>query len=303
MARPRRQVSKGPALQVFKFGGSSVGSPEAVRMAAGHVMAAKGHVVVVVSAMQGVTDLLLAAAQAAHGGNMEDADAAADVFQERHQALIKALVPSVRAASELTGILQQSTDELRSMCRSVAILRELTVRTRDAVVARGERMLARIFTAFLEQRRRRATYLDATEIIHTERRHQALWPAWSTCERNVRDRLLPLLRRGVVIVPGFIGLGPDGELVTLGRGGTDFSAAILARSAHAGSVTLFKEVDGLMTADPRHVKDARVVPELHYREAAELAYYGAKILHPRTMMPLVEAGIPLFIKNLSLIHI
>src|SRR5688572_33100377 len=100
-----------------------------------------------------------------------------------------------------------------------------------------------------------------------------------------------------MVMPGYLGRGADGEVVTLGRGGTDFSAAILARSLGARAVTLFKEVDGLMTADPRSVPVARLLPELHYREAAELAFYGAKVLHPRTMIPLVDRKIPLFVRN------
>ncbi len=136
------------------------------------------------------------------------------------------------------------------------------------------------------------------DVIQTERRHGALWPDLPRCEQAAKKVLAPLLRAGrVPVVPGFIGRGPDGEVATLGRGGSDFSAAIVAAIVDAGSVTLFKDVDGLMTADPKAVPDARVLPELHYREAAELAYYGAKVLHPRTMVPLAHKRIPLFIKN------
>src|SRR5205085_9127518 len=123
--------------------------------------------------------------------------------------------------------------------------------------------------------------IDAAELIVPERRLGANWPNLPHCERAAKKKILPLLAHGkVVVIPGYIASGPDGALVTLGRGGSDFSAAIIARSAGARALTLFKEVDGLMTADPKSVPDARVIADLHYRKAAELAYYGAKVLHP-----------------------
>ena len=135
-------------------------------------------------------------------------------------------------------------------------------------------------------------------MIIAERRSGTLWPNFPKCERAAKKSIAPLLDRGaVVILPGYLGRGPAGEVVTLGRGGSDFSAAIIARSVGASLLTLYKEVDGLMTADPKSVPAARVLPELHYREAAELAYYGAKVLHPRTMIPLADRKIPLLVRN------
>src|SRR6266550_1402814 len=140
-----------------------------------------------------------------------------------------------------------------------------------------------------------ADYVDATGLIFTERRLGSVWPDFRKSERAAAKVMRAF--DGPVVVPGFIATGPDGEVTTLGRGGSDFSAAILARTLGARSVTLFKEVDGLMTADPKSVPNARVLDEVHYREAAELAFYGAKVLHPRTMIPLVDREIPLFIRN------
>ena len=213
-------------------------------------------------------------------------------------ALVRQTLVVPKSLEALSAEVERSTAELVAMCDGVRILRELTPRAEDAVVARGERLLARLFVALLGERRRRATYVDATEVIFTERRFGSLWPDFARCEKAAARKVKPSLRAGaVVVLPGFLATGPDGELVTLGRGGSDFSAAIVARALHASSLTLWKEVDGLMTADPRSVDDARVVPELHYREAAELAYYGARVLHPRTMLPLVERGIPLHVRN------
>jgi aspartokinase/homoserine dehydrogenase 1 len=284
--------------EVYKFGGVAVGSAEAIRRAVGHVRRAAPHVAVVVSAMNGVTDLLLEAGEAALHGDRARCEAAVGQFESRHFDLIDELIASRAAAERLRRVIAASAHEMTSMTESIAVLKELTVRTQDALLARGERAVAAIFTAALEESGTAAACVDAVDVIHTDRRFGALWPNLASCERAAKKIVVPLLaNRVVVVMPGFIATGPDGSVVTLGRGGSDFSAAILARSAGAAKLTLFKEVDGLMTADPKSVPDARVIAELHYREAAELAYYGAKVLHPRTMIPLVDRQIPLLVRN------
>src|SRR5205085_869929 len=226
-------------------------------------------------------------ARSAKGGDPEAARDATEGFSARHHDLVRKVVTGRAAAAALLQDIDASTHELLAMCESIAILRELTRRAEDAVVARGERVLARIFAELIG-----AEYVDATELIVLSRRLGSLWPDFAKCERAAKSITAP-----VTVVPGYIALGPDGETVTLGRGGSDFSAAIMARALGARSVTLWKEVDGVMTADPKSVPNARLVEELHYREAAELAFFGAKVLHPRTMIPLVERGIPLFLRN------
>ncbi len=285
-------------IDVLKFGGVAVGSAEALRLAAGHVRRSGPRSVVVVSAMNGITDLLLDCARAAVDGERDVFRRNAAEFERRHTALIEELIHNHRASGELQVAISDATRELLAMAGSIAVLRELTPRAQDALVARGERILARIFTAFLNEQDVRASYVDAAEVILAERRSGTLWPSFNRCERAARKMIVPLLDDGdVVVIPGYLGAGPDGEVVTLGRGGSDFSAAILARSLGARSVTLFKEVDGLMTADPRSVPTARVLGEIHYREAAELAFYGAKVLHPRTIIPLADRHIPLYLRN------
>ena len=240
--------------------------------------------VVIVSAMQGVTDLLLEASRAALNGDRIAYEFAAEQFASRHRDVVSTLLPENR---RLENEIEKATTELRSMCDSISVLHELTPRAADVLVARGERLIARIFADYIG-----ATYIDATEVIFTERKLGSLWPDFRKCERAGAK-----ITGARVVIPGYIASGPDGEVVTLGRGGSDFSAAIIARSLNARSVTLFKEVDGLMTADPKSVPAARLLGEVHYREAAELAFYGAKVLHPRTMIPLVDRGIPLFVRN------
>lgn len=284
--------------EVFKFGGVAMGNAEAIRLAAGHIGRVAPNVAVVVSAMTGITDLLHEVSQAALLGNRETYDRAATKFAARHEEVVSDLIRGRRDSDALRQMIGASTRELLSMADSIAVLRELTPRANDALVARGERVLAAIFTAFLNQEGIKTTLVDATEIVITERRLGSVWPNLQKCERAAKKIIEPLLADGTaVVMPGYLGRGADGEVVTLGRGGTDFSAAILARSIGARGVTLFKEVDGLMTADPRSVPSARLIPELHYREAAELAFYGAKVLHPRTMIPLVDRKIPLRVRS------
>jgi aspartokinase/homoserine dehydrogenase 1 len=283
---------------IFKFGGVAVGNAEAIRIGLGHVRRAGANVAVVVSAMNGITDLLLEAGQAALRRDLARCEEAAAEFESRHLALVSELIASKRRAEELVNVIRDSAREMRSMMESVSVLEELTPRAQDALVARGERAVARIFAGAAQETGIDAAYVDAADIILTERRLGTLWPNLAKCERAAKKHILPLLADGkVVVIPGYIASGQDGKLVTLGRGGSDFSAAIIARSVGARALTLFKEVDGLMTADPKSVPAARVITELHYREAAELAYYGAKVLHPRTMIPLVDRRIPLFVRN------
>ena len=285
-------------IDVFKFGGVAVGSPEAIRCAVEHVRRAAPGVAVIVSAANGITDLLLETGQAALRGDQETYLGRTKQFEARHHELIAALITNRARAERLRATITDSTNEMLSMANSISTLRELTSRAQDSLVARGERMLAQIFVEVLRENGIDAEYVDAPDVIHTERRLGSLWPNFLRCERSAKKLVLPILESGrVVIMPGYLGSGPDGEVVTLGRGGSDFSAAILARSLHARAVTLFKEVDGLMTADPKSVPTARLLGELHYREAAELAFYGAKVLHPRTMIPLVDRKIPLFVRN------
>lgn len=284
--------------EVFKFGGVAVGNADAIRVALAHVSRAAPGVAVVVSAMNGITDLLLEAGQAALRRDRARCDEAAAQVESRHRELVAELVASPDRADALNAIITESVRELRSMTESIAVLGELTPRAQDALVARGERLVAAIFATAAIEIGIDAVYVDATEVIQTERRLGTLWPNLLKCERAAKKNVVPLLAaRQVVVMPGFIASGPDGSVVTLGRGGSDFSAAILARSLGARALTLFKEVDGLMTADPKSVPAARVIADLHYREAAELAYYGANVLHPRTMIPLVDRRIPLYVRN------
>ena len=287
------------SYRVFKFGGSSLVNGGAISQVSKIIETSepKRGLVVVVSAMGGMTDLLLNMVNRAAEGDLSTLEKAAEEFKERHYDAIKELVEDVDQV-KLCQDVDRAVTGFRSICDSVGVLRELTPRTVANTVSRGERMMARILTATLARQGLDAEYLDATDLIKVVPSPLGMFPESADCDRAAETVLKPKLDAGtVVVIPGFIAEGPDNELVILGRGGTDFSAAIIGSSLRADSVTLYKEVDGILTADPRHVEDSRVINELHYREAAELAYYGAKVLHPCTIIPLNERQVPLFLKN------
>lgn len=284
-------------VDVYKFGGMAVGSAEAIRTAVGHIHRVP-RVVVIVSAMNGITDLLIEAGNAAVRGDRDACHRAAAAFERRHASLLPQLFRSEKQRRELRNLISETGAQMRALTDSIGVLREFSLRAHDSLAARGERLLARIFADFARQQGLDVMYVDTTSVVFADRKNGNIWPDFIKCDRAARQIVNPILDAGkIVIIPGYIASGPDGEVVTLGRGGSDFVAAIMARSLNARALTLFKEVDGLMTADPKSVPNARVLPELHYREATELAYYGAKVLHPRTIIPLLDRNIPLFVRN------
>jgi aspartate kinase len=180
----------------------------------------------------------------------------------------------------------------------MSILGEATPRTLDAIAGLGERMCVRVLAAALDTSGIAAEAVDATRLIVTDRRFQDAHPDLTATERATRATLNPLLDAGkVAVVTGFIGATPEGTPTTLGRGGSDYSAALLGAALRADDVWIWTDVDGVMTADPRLVPEARTISSLSYREVAELAYYGAKVLHPKTIRPVIEAGIGLRVCN------
>ncbi len=286
------------AVEVHKFGGASLADGAAVAHALDLVVeVAAPRAVVVVSAMAGVTDALLALAERALAGDREAVASGLAALADRHADAAHAVVRRAAQRRALLAALRATLDDLGARLEGVASLRELTPRTRDYLVARGERLSARLVAAGLAARGVNAPYEDATALIATDGVFGGAFPDVVATERQVRARLLPLLAAGArPVVPGFIGTAPDGSVVTLGRGGSDLTATVLARALRAASVTLWKDVPGLMTTDPRLVPAARVVPQLNVREAAELAYYGAKVLHPRALIPLARSPRPVFVR-------
>jgi aspartokinase/homoserine dehydrogenase 1 len=284
-------------IEVWKFGGASVADAAGVRRAAGLVTGHRGPLVVVVSALAGVTDSLLAGAQRAAAGDRSVADAVRDAFLRRHRALVLALIPSGEERRQLLAEVDAAASGYRELTGAVAALADLSARASDALLARGERTAAAVLAAALRVSRRPARVVDALDLVVTDGRHGAAAPDLAATARRARRILTPLLGRGVTpVVPGFLGRAPDGSLTTLGRGGSDLTATLLARVLGARRAALWKDVPGILTADPRSVPDARLIPQLHHREAAELAYFGSKVLHPRALIPLDGSRIVLTVR-------
>ncbi len=286
---------------VMKFGGTSVGSAEAIERATGlirHTLESYPRVVVVASAMSGVTDLLLKGANTAAAGDGVIYLEVALALRQKHAEAIEALLLEGADRSQVSAEITRLLDRFEALCKAVHILGELTPRARDAISSMGEQMSIRLVAAYLRQVGQPAEAVDATDLILTDSTFQAAVPRMAETTKRTEARLRPLLNNGAVpIVTGFIGQSPDGVTTTLGRGGSDYSAAILGQALKADEVWIWTDVDGVMTADPRFVPNARTIPTLSYREVSELAYYGAKVLHPKTIRPCVENGIPLRIKN------
>jgi aspartokinase/homoserine dehydrogenase 1 len=284
----------------MKFGGTSVGSAEALTQAAGIVLeqANKWDLVVVVSAMSGVTDALTRGALTAASGDDQTYRGIVTDLRARHYRAVDTLLPSDGERTQLLTTVDGYLDEFAAFCRSIHILGEVTPRAMDAVTSLGERINARTLAALLRHKGARSEAVDACELIVTDDTFQNAAPLMEATRARVSTRLLPLLGEGVIpVVTGFVGATEEGVTTTLGRGGSDYSAAILGTCLDSEEIWTWTDVDGVMTADPRIVPDARVIPVLSYSEVGELAYFGAKVLHPRTIQPVIERGIPLWVKN------
>jgi bifunctional aspartokinase / homoserine dehydrogenase 1 len=283
-------------LTVHKFGGASLADARSMRNAVALAARRDGPVAVVVSALAGVTDALLEAA-AAVGKNAGRIEEIAAELVRRYRQAILAVVAAGSVRRELLATADRLFEELALLSRAPVFVRDLSAGAQDALLSRGEEMSARIFAAGLTAAGRPALFVDPLGLIATDGRFGGASPRLAETDRNVRRVLAPMLKKGIVpVVAGFYGAAPDGRIATLGRGGSDLTATLLARGLSARAVFLWKDVQGILTADPRVVPDARVVPQLNIREAAELAYYGAKVLQPRALIPVGRRAIPVFVR-------
>ena len=285
-------------LEVWKFGGASLADAAAIRKAAELATGHPGPLVIVASALAGVTDLLLGGAHAAVTGDTRQASRVAAAFLVRHRKIARELLPAGAQRRALLAAIDAAAREYRELCAAVAVLGHLAPRASDMLVARGERMSATMLAAVLTTSRRRAVYADALQIVATDDEHGGAAPDVAETTRRAQRVLRPLIAsRRLPVVPGFIGTAPDGTVTTLGRGGSDLTATLLARALGARQVVLWKDVPGILTADPRLVPDARLIPHLHHREAAEVAHYGAKVLHSRALIPIAGTRIVLRVRS------
>jgi aspartokinase/homoserine dehydrogenase 1 len=269
---------------------------------------------------------LLEAAEHAVAGRLDAAEKAAETFRQRHHAAARIAVKDRTALRDVQAAFDRSATEFGELCRAVSVLRHLEPRTRDAMVCRGEQLAARLLTAAIASQqpsafakatadkqalrpqaasrksqavsRKPSAFVDALSIVRTDDAHGGAAPLIPETAAEARRALKPLLAAGVIpVVTGFIGRAPDGSITTLGRGGSDLTATLLGRVLGARRVVLWKDVPGILTADPRLVPDARLIPELHHQEAAEVAHYGAKVLHPRALIPISGTRITLHVRS------
>src|ERR1700686_352401 len=288
------------ALQVMKFGGTSVGDATCIARTAQIIAnaARENPCVVVVSAMSGVTNRLIEAAQKSATGDSSEGGNLTNVLRSQHAAALEALIQEPQARQHVMLKLDGVLNEAKRLCDGTALLRELTPRTLDEISSLGERLSAPIVAAAVAVLGLRSESIEATELIVTDAFHGGAEPHMELTRHRAQKRLRPLLSQGTVpVVTGFIGATEGGKLTTLGRGGSDYSATILGAALDANEVIIWTDVDGVLTADPRLVAEARTIPVISYREAAELAYFGAKVLHPKTLNPVAQAAIPVWIRN------
>ena len=291
-------------MLVMKFGGTSVGSGERIAGVA-ELVASRlpEEPFVVVSAMGGVTDALLALSRAAREGNREAASAALATLGERHHAAVDALGLDPAAAAGLREEIGRELARLDGLATGVSLLGELSARTTDAVCAAGELLSASLVAAALARRGVAALRVDPRAWMATDATFGAAVPDEAEIARRAAERLLPERAAGkLVVTGGFVGAAPDGTTTTLGRGGSDYSAALLGAALHdagapVSAIEIWTDVDGILTSDPRIVPSARLVPEVGYAEAAELAFFGAKVLHPATIRPAIARGLPVKVRN------
>lgn len=287
-------------LHIMKFGGTSVGDAQCIENVIEIIEAAshQSRLIVVVSAMSGVTNKLVEAANYAAEGQSELVMAILEGLRAQHEAVVNALIRSEAERSRTNRKIAALFEEGKRLCQGTVLLRELTLRARDSISSLGERLAAPLVAAALNERGTAAESIEATELVVTDSCHGAADPLMDPTSERCDACLRPLLQQGVIpVVTGFIGATTHNVLTTLGRGGSDYSATILAAALKATEVIIWTDVDGMMTADPRLVPNARTIPEISYREAAELAHFGAKVLHPKTLRAVTRCGIPLWIRN------
>ena len=288
----------------MKFGGTSIGTVAALAQVLSmiiHESKRWDRILIVASALEGVTDMLLEAAHLARLSNRRGYRRIAATLRTRHLALIEQLPLDAVARKALQADIDQLWFEMLDQCQQVAnhLNDELSPSLSDSVVAVGERLSARIIAALLRQNDIRALAVDGTELLITDDVHGNANPNLALTAARVDDLLLPMMRRNMIpVVTGYIGATAAGATTTLGRGGTDFTASVLSALIAADELWIWTDMDGMMSADPREAPDAHVIAELNYSEAAELAYFGARILHAKMIAPLADKSMPLRIKNI-----
>src|SRR5258708_8251109 len=289
------------ATLVMKFGGSLTADPRHINRVAQVIMAeslAWDHMLVVISAMAGNIDALNRMVGFAAEGGAGCYSAIVAALREKHVDAVEALLESEPLRRDLIDRIDRLLFDVLAVCDQVMGRREALPQDRDAAMSAGERMMVEILSALVRLEGLNTATVDAASVIVTDERHLSATPLVDKIDERVEQVIRPLLEAGIVpLVTGFIGAARTGTITTLGRGGSDYTATLLAASLHADEVWMWTSVDGVMSADPALVPGSRVIPELSYDEVGELSYFGAHILHPKAVEPLLAEGIPLRVRN------
>lgn len=289
------------ALISMKFGGTSVGSPEAITNVVGIVgeeIARGNQVIMVVSAMSGVTDALIGSVKDAAGSSRWGYLSCNNKLRDRHIEAVNLLTSPGKLRDSVIAEIEALLRQHIELCQAVSVLGEATPRIIDSVVSFGERLSSRVVAAALRQNGIKGQAYDSNQLILTDDNFGNGTPYWNETEAQIRKTLLPAVENGFVpVITGFLGATRDGNWTTLGRGGSDYSGAIFAAATDSDELIVWTDVDGVMTTDPRIDKRARVLPYVSYQEVGELAFYGAKVLHPKTVKPILNKGIPMRVRN------
>ena len=285
-------------MQVLKFGGSSVGTEEAVNQMLAIVITSiqKEKTIVVVSAMSGVTDQLLMLAQTASQGN-EAYKTIIQNIEQKHLELVQALVP-IKEQSGTISLVKQLINELETNCEGLFRLKELSMRMQDKIISYGELLSSKIISASFESKGIKQQWVNSSELIKTNSNYfNAVVDKPLTYKTIASYFAAPENAFDLYIVPGFVASDFEGNTTTLGRGGSDYTGAIYAAATEAKALEIWTDVSGLMTADPRIVQNAKEIAEISYQEAMELSHFGAKVIYPPTIQPVMHKNIPVWIKN------
>ena len=284
---------------VMKFGGTSVEDSKAIL---GVIEIVNSEIarkpIVVVSACAGVTNQLLKIAALSAEGNKDEANDLITEIRVRHEKLVDELIKSELPKNYLKGKISVYAHELRNFLQAISVLGEVSNRSRDAIASYGERLSSMIIAQAMEEKSMKAALVDAREYMITNETYTKAVPLFEIVEERAKKALMPLIDNGyVVVTQGFIGASGKGITTTIGRGGSDYSAAIIGALLETKEIQIWTDVDGVLTADPSIIPEARRIKKMSFNEASELAYFGAKVLHPMTILPAIEKNIPVYVRN------
>ncbi len=284
---------------IMKFGGTSVEDSDAIRRV---IEIVKSEIprkpIVFVSACAGVTNQLLKIANLSAEGKKDEANDVIAAIRARHERLVDELIPSDLPKNYLKGKISVYAHELKNLSQAISVLGEVTNRSLDTIASYGERLSSVIIAQAMEETSMKSMFVDAREFMITDDNYTKAAPLLPVVEERAKKLLVPLVLNGyVVVTQGFIGSSEQGITTTIGRGGSDYSASIIGSLLDAAEIQIWTDVDGVLTADPSIIKGARRIKKMTFNEASELAYFGARVLHPKTILPAIEKSIPVYVRN------